>query len=231
MNVKLVLVSALVAGAMTTAGMAQTEAPQGTAATPTAPKAPPPPQAIPAKIAIIEFEQVAEATNEGQKAAADLQKKYEPKRAQLVEQQTEIDSLTKQLQGAPATMSEEEKASRARTIDTKTKQLQRDADDAQTSFGSDMQDEIGKIEQKLGPVVMKYVQGNGFTMLLNNTGPPQQGGMAVLWAPGTNISAAVVEAYNATTPGIAAPAASAARPRQAPTAPKPAATRPAAPKQ
>ena len=65
-------------------------------------------------------------------------------------------------------MSDEEKASRARTIDTKQKQLQRDADDAQTSYAADMQEEIAKIEQKLGPVVMKYVQQNGFTMLLDN---------------------------------------------------------------
>jgi outer membrane protein len=226
MNVKSVLVSALVAGAMTTAGMAQTEAPQAPApAAATAPKAPPPPQAIPAKIAIIEFEQVAEATNEGQKAAADLQKKYEPKKTEFDERQKEIDSLTKQLQAAPATMSEAEKASRARTIDTKTKQLQRDAQDTQDSAASDWQGEVAKIEQKLGPVVMKYVQASGFTMLLDNTGAPQQGGMAVLWAPGTDISAAVVEAYNASTPGISAPKpTSSAAPK--PAAPKPAASKP-----
>jgi outer membrane protein len=230
MNVKLVLVSALVAGAVTAAGMAQTAAPQTPAApAATTPKAPPPPQAIPAKIAIIEFEQVAEATNEGQKAAADLQRKYEPKGADFEARQKEIDSLTKQLQDGAATMSEEEKASRARTIDTKTKQLQRDADDTKTSADSDWQEEVAKIEQKLGPVVMKYVQANGFTMLLDNTGPPQQGGMAVLWAPGTDISAAVVEQYNATTPGISAPARSSSAPK--PTAPRPAAPKPAAPKQ
>ena len=82
MNVKSVLVSALVAGAMTTASMAQTAAPQAPA-TPAAtePKAPPPPQAINARIAIIECEDVAAATNEGQKAAADMQKKYEIGRA------------------------------------------------------------------------------------------------------------------------------------------------------
>ena len=81
MNSKLVLVSALAAGAMTAAGMAQTAGPQAPATTPAAPATTPqapPPQAVPAKIALIEFEQVAEATNEGQKAAEDIQKKYEP---------------------------------------------------------------------------------------------------------------------------------------------------------
>src|ERR1035441_6953574 len=137
MNSKLVLVSALAAGVLTTAGIAQTASPQAPATHATAPAAPPPPQAIPAKVAFIELEEVAAATNEGQKAVADIQKKYQPQKDKLDALKTEIDTLTKQLQSAPATMSDEEKASRARDIDTKQKQLQRDADDAQTSYNSD----------------------------------------------------------------------------------------------
>ncbi len=227
MNSKLVLVSALAAGVMTTAGMAQTAGPQAPAASaPTTAAAPPPPQAIPAKIALIEFEQAAAATNEGQKNVADIQKKYEPQKAKLQALQTEIDSLTKQLQAAPATTPEDEMASRARTIDTKQKQLQRDAEDASNAYSAEVQEAIGKIAQKLGPVVIKYVQQNGYTMLIDNTGQPQQGGLNVLWAPGADISQAVVDAYNASS-GVAAPvpsAPSAARPRpSAPVAPKPAA--------
>lgn len=229
MNSKFVLVSALAAGVMTTACMAQTAAPQAPAAPTTAPAAP---RATPAKIAIIEFLETAAATNEGQKAVADIQKKYEPQKAKLDALRADIDSLTKQLQNAPATMSEEEKATRARTIDTKQKQLQRDGEDAQNAYGADVQDAIGKVAQKLGPVVIKYVQENGYTMLLDNTGQPQQGGLNVLWAPGTDISQAVVDAYNAATPSISAPAPSApsaARPR--PASPKPATPKPATPKQ
>jgi outer membrane protein len=222
MNSKLVLVSALAAGLLTTAGIAQSTSPVPPAAPATAPAAPPPPQAVVAKIAFIELEEVAAATNEGQKAVTEIQKKYEPKKAQLETLKTDIDSLTKQLQSAPATMTDEEKASRARDIDTKQKQLQRDADDAQTSYNNDVQDVIGKVLRKLGPVVVKYVQENGYTVLLDNTGQPQQGGLNILWG-GTDISQAVVDAYNASS-GVAAPmpsAPSATRPR--PTAPKPAA--------
>jgi outer membrane protein len=224
MNSKLVLVSALAAGILTAAGTAQTATPSAPAAPAPAPTptAPPLPQAVPAKVALIEFEQAAAATNEGRRAIEEIQKKYEPTKAKLDGQKTEIDSLTKQLQNAPATMTDEEKASRARTIDTKQKQMQRDADDAQTAYDADITEAVGKIEQKFGPVVIKYVQQNGYTMLLDNTGPPQQGGLSVLWAPGTDISQAVVDAYNATTPGVTAPAPSApsaARPR--PAAPKP----------
>ena len=160
---------------------------------------------MPAKIALIEYEQATAATNEGQKALQDLQAKYQPKKNQLAALQTEIESLTKQLQSAPATMSEDEKQSRARTIDTKQKQLQRDGEDASAAFNSDMQEALGKVAQKMGPVVVKYVQDNGYTMLLDNTG--QQGGLNIMWG-GTDISQAVVDAYNASS-GISAPPPSA----------------------
>jgi outer membrane protein len=225
MNFKLVLVSALAAGFLTIAGIAQTTSPQAPATHATAPAAPPPPQAIPAKIAFIELEEAAAATNEGQSAVTEIQKRYQPQKDKLDALKADIDSLTKQLQNAPATMSDEEKASRARDIDTKQKQLQRDADDAQTSYNSDVSDAIAKILQKFGPVVVKYVQENGYTMLLDNTGQPQQGGLNLLWG-GTDISEAVVQLYNSSSK-VAAPAPSApSAPR-----PRPAAPKPAAPKQ
>ena len=113
-----------------------------------------------------------------------MQKKYEPKKNQLQRLQSEIDSLTKQLQSAPATMRDEERASRARTIETKQKQLQRDGEDATAAFNADLQETLGTVAKKLGPIVIKYVQDNGYTMLLDNTG--QQGGISVLWTlPGT----------------------------------------------
>lgn len=225
MNLKFVRISALAAGVLTTAAVAQTPAaPQAPAAAPAQSAALPPPQAVPAKIAIIEYDEVAAATNEGQKVVADLQKKYEPQKTKLDQLRSEIDSLTKQLQSAPASMSDEEKASRARTIDTKQKQFQRDTEDAQNSYQTDVQEALGKVAQKLGPVVIKYVQQNGYTMLLDNTGSPQQGGLSVLWAPGTDISQAIVDAYNASTPGVAAPppaapSAPAPKPRAAPAKP------------
>ena len=127
---------------------------------------------------------------------------------------------------APATMSDDERATRRRAIDTKEKQLQRDSDDASTAYNADVQDALGKVAKKLGPTVMKFVQQNGYTLLLNNTGQP--GGLDVLWTvPGTDISQAVVEAYNAASGVAAAPPSAPApnRPRPA-AAPKPAPAKP-----
>jgi outer membrane protein len=208
------------------AGAAQTAGSPAPATAPGTAPAPATLQVVPAKIAVIEYSQVTAATNEGQRALQALQKKYEPQKTQLQALQAEIESLTKQLQSAPATMSEDERASRARTIDTKQKQLQRDGDDATNAFNAEMEDTLGGIAKKVGPIVIKYVQDNGYTMLLDNTG--QQGGLSVLWLqPGTtDISQAIVNAYNASS-GVGAPAVpsapSAARPHPATTTPKPAA--------
>jgi len=219
MNRTFALVTALAAGMTSAAGVAQTAGPQAPAS------APLPVQVVPAKIAVIEYEQATAATNEGQRALQTLQTKYAPQKNQLQALQTEIESLTKQLQSAPATISEDERASRARTIDMKQKQFQRDSEDAQNAFNTELQETLGVVAKKFGPIVLKYVQDNGYTMLLDNTG--QQGGLAVVWMqPGTtDISQAVVNAYNASS-GVAAPVPSAPssnrpRPTTAPKAPAP----------
>ncbi|MEO6909786.1 MAG: OmpH family outer membrane protein [Edaphobacter sp.] len=221
MNRTLTLVSALGAGLMTVAGMAQTSgAPASTPTTQPAAVAVAP-HAVPAKIALIEYEQVAAATNEGRTSIQEIQKKYEPKKTQIDALSTEVDSLKRQLQSAPATLSDADRASRMRNIDTKEKQLQRDAEDATNAYNGDLQEALGKVAQKLGPTVVKYVQANGYTLLLDLS--QQQGGVSVMWAaPGTDISQAIVEAYNASS-GVAAPVPS------APTAARPRATTPAHP--
>jgi outer membrane protein len=223
MNRTLALVAALAAGITPAAGVAQTAAPQTAAAPNSASPATVAPQAVPAKIALIEYEQAAAATNEGERSLQELQKKYEPKKTQLQALAQEVDTLKKQLQSAPATLPEAERASRLRAIDTKEKQLQRDGEDASNAYNADVQEALGKVAKKLGPVVIKYVQQNGYTMLLNNTG--QQGGIGVLWTlPGTDISQAIVDAYNASS-GVAAPVPSAPSPTARPhttTPPKPA---------
>ncbi len=231
MNRTLVLVSALGGGLMTAAGMAQTPAAPGATApaTPPAAEAPVTPQAIPAKIALVAFEQAVFATNEGQKSVQDIQAKYKPKKDQIDTLSQEVDSLKKQLQSAPATLSDAERATRLKTIDTKEKQLSRQADDAQTAYNTDLQEVYGKLAAKVSNVLKKYVSDNGYTLLLDVSSQQSN----VMWAnQSTDVTQAVVTAYN-TSSGVAAPAPSApspARPRPTTsTTPKPAA--PAAPKQ
>jgi outer membrane protein len=179
------------------------------------------PVAVDAKVALIAFEQAVFACNEGQVAAQGVQKKYEPKKAQIETLAGEVDSLKKQLQAAPASLTDEERASRLRAIDTKEKQLNRDAEDAQTAYNTDLQEALGKVAQKLSVSMKNYAQSHGFTLLLDVSAQ----GSNVLWAlQSTEITQAVVDDYNKTS-GVAAPAPSApsaTKPRPT-TAPKPAA--------
>jgi outer membrane protein len=228
MNRTLAFVTALAAGMTSAVGVAQTAAAPAATAPAAAQPAPVAPHAVPAKIATIEFEQVAAATNEGQRALQTLEKKYEPKGAELQARAQEIDTLKKQLQSAPATLTDAERATKLRAIDTKEKQLQRDGQDAQQAVSGEQQQAIGVVAKKLAPVVKKYVEDNGYTMLLDITG--QQGGsVSLLWSSdGTDISRAVLEAYNASS-GVPAPVPSAPSPTAHPHAS--AAPKPALPKQ
>ena len=222
MNRTLVLVSALGAGLMTAAVMAQAPASTAPASQPAA-DAPVAPEAIPAKIALVAFEQAVFATNEGQRATQDVQEKFKPKKTQIDTLAQEVDSLKKQLQSAPATLSDEERATRLKNIDTKEKQLNRDAEDAQTAYNADLQEAYAKVAAKVSVTLKDYVSKNGYTLLLDVSNQQSN----VMWAvPSTDVTQALVTAYNASS-GVAAPAPSApsvARPR--PTTPHPTTTAP-----
>jgi outer membrane protein len=166
-----------------------------------------------AKVAIIAFQQAVAATNEGQRNFATLRVKFEPKQAQLKTQNDEIDSLKKQLQDAGANLSETERDSRLRTIDEKQKSLQRSAEDAQNEAQSAMSDMYQQLAQKVYAVLDTYAAQNKFTVVLDAS---NQQNSPVLWAsPATDITKAIVDAYNVKSGVPAQPASS------APAAPRP----------
>ncbi len=147
----------------------------------------------PAKIAIIQFQQAVAATNEGQRDFTELRKKFEPKQTALKTQSDDIDSLKKQLQTQSATMSETARASLTRSIDEKTKSLQRSAEDAQNDYQTEAGEAFQKIAEKVFQVAQAYAAQSGYTVLLDASAQQSP----VLWtAPGTDISQAVVAAYN-----------------------------------
>jgi outer membrane protein len=204
---------------LTVLGAALALSPLAFAQAPAAAAAPAPvaPQAIPAKIAIINYEQVVVATNEGQVAAQTVQKKYEPKRTELEKLAKEIDDEKAALQKAGNTLSDSDRTSKLRSIDVKEKQLNADYENMNNAGNADMQEALGKIATKLNALMLKYVETNGFTILLDNSSQQSN----VMWAvESTNISRAVLDAYNKQS-GVAAPVP------QAPSAPRPAAPKPA----
>ncbi len=159
------------------------------------------PEAIPAKIALISFEAAVFATNEGQKTVADLQTKYLPKKTQIDNAGKEVDSLKQQLQSSP-NLSDTEKASRVRTIDQKEKQLQLDGEAASSAYQQDLQEAYGRIATKVNGTMQSYAQQKGFTLVLDVSNTQQSN---VMYADTkTDITRAVIDAYN-TSSGVAAP--------------------------
>jgi outer membrane protein len=189
------LASATGVGSIAPTSRAFAQAPSApTPADSTAPPASTPIVPVTAKVAIIAFQQAVASTNEGQRNFAQLRVKFEPKQAQLKTQSDEIDSLKKQLQDAGSNLSEPERDARLRTIDEKTKSLQRSAEDAQNEAQSAMSDMYQQLAQKVYAVLDTYANQQKFTLVLDAS---NQQNSPVLWAsPATDITKAVVDAYN-----------------------------------
>lgn len=186
---------------------------------PSAPSAPgtsaPAAPAGPAKIAIISFKLAVAQTNEGQRDFADLQKKFMPKEQQLKALNDEIESLTKQVQAGGEKLTAAERTAKLKSIDEKKKRLDRDAQDARSDFQQQIGDIYNQLASKVFDVMAEYVEKAGYTMVLDTS---DQQTPVLYYNPATEISKAVIDAYNLKS-GVPAPP---------PTASSPAAVKPGA---
>ena len=209
-------IAVLMASGVALAAAAQTPAEPAAAApaTTTTAAAPTTP-----KIAVIAFQVAVGQTNEFQRNFADLQKKYDPKRQQLKALSDEVDKLTKDLQTQGDKLSDAERATRAKQIDDKKKQLQRDGEDASNDFQNEMQEMYQGLASKVYDVLSTYAQQHGYTLVLDVA---QQQTPVLYAVDSTNITKPIIEAYNVKS-GVPAPPAqpAGAAPPAAPT-PKPA---------
>jgi len=183
------------------------------AQTPAAPAASAAAPAIPAKVAVIAFQVAVAQTNEGQRNFSDVQRKFEPKQAQLKALNDDIENLKKQLQAQGDKLSPAESAARTKKIDDETKELQRNAEDARNDYQSAVGDMYNTLASKVFEVVESYAKEQGYTLVLD--GSQQQS--PILWAAETtDITKPVIAAYNLKS---ATPTAVPTAPRPAPKAP------------
>jgi Skp family chaperone for outer membrane proteins len=232
MTSKLVRFLLAMAFAFSASALAQTNtsaaelpaAPSAAAASAPASSAPAPAPAAdsPSKIATINIEQAIYACNEGQREFGALNKKLEPTQTKLKGMSDELDSLKKQLNAQSKTLSDDARANLVRQIDMKQKAFDRAMQDARDDAQTQQSDIAQKILQKMGPVLIKYVQDNGYTLLLDTSNPWPQG--PVMWPGNSDITRAFVEAYNAQS-GVAPP------PKPTAAATHPPAAKPAAKKE
>ena len=177
---------------------------------------------VPTKIGIVNIQEAILGTNEGKKDFDALQARFTPKQTELKTLNDEVDNLKKQFQAQSDKLSDEERASRAKTIEAKQKTLQRNYDDAQSEFQQAEQEVVNRIGTKMLTVLEKYANTNGYAVIMDVSNPQTP----VLWAnQGTIITKELVDAYNAANPAVAPPSKSSGT--AAPAARPPAARAPA----
>ena len=192
--------------------------------------------APPTKVAIIHLQNAMAQTKDGQKAAADMETKYGPRRKEIDRKQSEMGQLETQYRNTANTMSPEARDKLARDIDQRRKQIQRDMDDAQAELQQDQDRVLQELGQKMMAVIDRYAADKGYGLILDISSPQNP----VLFASNAiDITRDIVELYDrgaggaaATAPANAAPAIGAPPASAVPPAarPAPVAPRPAAPK-
>jgi outer membrane protein len=216
---------------LTFSALAQT----GSAATPSGPGATPanPVPSAPAttgpggtKVGTINITEAIFGSNEGRRDLEALQKKYDPKTAELKSQNEELEGLKKQMSTQEGKLNDDALATLKKQIESKQKLFDRSVQDAQEEFGGQQQEIANRVLQKMAPMIVKYAQDNAFGMVVDTSKPWPQSNI-LWWGESVDITKAVVDAYNVQS-GVPAPAAPAAA---RPPATKPSgAAKPAAPK-
>lgn len=216
MKSKLVRILLAAAVTFTISALAQT----GSAATPSSPAATPAspaaagatttPISTGTKVGAINVEGAVFGSNEGRRDLEALQKKFEPKQAELKGQNDELEALKKQLQTTGPKLNEDAEATLKKQIESKQKVFDRAVQDAQEDFGNQQQEIFSRILQKVAPVVVKYSQENGFGMIIDTSKAWPQGPVLIA-GEGLDITRQVVDLYN-TQSGVPAPTGGAAKP-------------------
>ena len=165
------------------------------------------------KVGIVSIQDAIANTNEGKKELEALQQKFSPRQAALQSQNDDLENLKKQLQAQGDKLSDEERNNRVRAATEKQKTLQRNYEDFQGEVQAAEQEILNRLGKKMLDVLEKYARDNGYAVVMDVSNPQTP----VLYAnPGTNITRALIEAYNTQSP-VAAPS------------PKPAASAPPRP--
>lgn len=199
-----------IAVTLTFSALAQTGSaatPSSAAAAPTTPAGPAPATttgpSTGTKVGTINIQEAIFGSNEGQKEIQTLQKKFEPKQAELKQANDELEALKKQLNTQGDKLNEDAAANLKKQIESKQKTFDRNVQDAQEEFGNQQQEIASKILQKMAPMIVKYSQENGFGIIVDTSKPWPQSNV-LWWGEAVDITKPVVEAYNVQS-GVAAP--------------------------
>lgn len=156
------------------------------------------------KVGTINIQQAIVSTKDGQKAAAELQTKFEPRRKEIERSNASIQALQDQYKKLGTVGSEDAKRKLQADIELKTKSLQRDSEDAEAEFNQEQQRLLNDLGGRIMQVINKYATDNGFTVILDVSSPQTP----VIWASNAiDVTNEVIKLYDANAPStMTAPA-------------------------
>jgi outer membrane protein len=152
-------------------------------------------------IVTLSFNAAVLQTAEAQRELGVLQATLAPRQAQLQSLNNEVEALRKELAGDK--LSDTERETRERALETKEKELQRQAEDFRNDSQNESQQVFQKVAQKVYAFLQTYSQQHGYSAVIergSDTAP-------VVWyaAGNLDITDEFIKAYNAQSP--AGPAA------------------------
>ncbi len=175
------------------------------------------PAPMPQKIGVINMQEALANTVDGKNAIAALRAKYGPRDADMQKRQQELQVKTDQYRKTQATLSDEAKAKIEREIDSMTRSLQRDTDDAKQDMDADEQKMINELGSKIIQVVTRYAADNQYTMIFDDSGQPSN----IMFASNAiDITRDVISLYDKSAPATP-PAAPPSKPATTATKPTP----------
>ncbi len=145
--------------------------------------------------ATVNFNAVVLQTAEAQRDLAALQSRFAPRQAQLQALNDQVDALRKQLADPAGKLSEAERAARTQSLESKDKQLQREAEDFRSDSQNESQQVFQRIAQKVYAFLQTYSQQHSYSAVIERGSDASP----VVWyaADNVDITVQLIKAYNA----------------------------------
>ena len=132
-------------------------------------------------------------------AAKKLEAEFQPRRTELQTLQTQVDTMTANLQKAAPVQDPKVSAQQQDAIDAKTRDITRKKEDAQRDYQSRMQALLGPVYDEIGKALDTFAKAHGITMILDVT--KVQG---IVSADGSlDITKAFITEFNSKNPATA----------------------------
>jgi outer membrane protein len=158
-------------------------------------------------IVTVNFNAAVLRTAEAQKNLKALEARFAPKQKQLQSLNDEVESLRKQLADTSSNLSDAERATRARSLESKEKELQREAEDFKADSQSESEQIFQRVATKVYAFLQTFSQQHGYSAVIERGSDAYP----VVWyaAGNMDITDELIKAYNAQVEGTSSAPANA----------------------